>query len=127
VTKYQPQQRGWLKKFASAFHGIALGASGQSSFLVHAVVSCLVVMIAAWLQVTPIEWCLLVICIAVVMAAEIFNSALELLAKAITDEEQLWIAQALDIASGAVLITAIAAAVVGVLILLPKFIAVLGY
>ena len=75
-------------------------------------------MVAGWtLGISRTEWCLLILCIAVVMAAELFNSALEQLAKAITEEKNSHIRNGLDIASGAVLVAAIGAAVIGVLVL----------
>ena len=51
------------------------------------------------------------------MTAELFNSALEQLAKAITKEEDPHVRNGLDIASGAVLVAAIGAAVIGLLVL----------
>ena len=76
------------------------------------------VLVAGWiLGISRTEWCLLILCIAVVMAAELFNSALEQLAKAITKEEDPHIRNGLDIASGAVLVAAIGAVVIGLLVL----------
>ena len=42
---------------------------------------------AAWLQMSLVEWCVLVLSITIVLAAEAFNTALEHLAKAVTQEE----------------------------------------
>ena len=75
-------------------------------------------MIVGWvLGISRTEWCLLILCIALVMTAELFNSALEQLAKAITKEEDPHVRNGLDIASGAVLVAAIGAAVIGLLVL----------
>ena len=57
------------------------------------------------------------LCVGTVMAAELFNSSLESLAKAITDQADHNVANALDIASGAVLLVSLTAAVVGAVIL----------
>ena len=65
-----------------------------------------------------IEWCLLALCVAIVLTAEIFNSALEQLAKAITREHDAHIRAALDMASGAVLLASVGAAIVGTVVLL---------
>ncbi len=115
---WQRQPRSWSKKFASAFHGIVLGVQGQSSFLIHLVAACGVVAAAAVLQLPLDRWCLLVLCIGVVLAAELFNSALEWTCQALTDRSDERIARALDIASGAVLVAAIAAAIVGSMVFL---------
>jgi diacylglycerol kinase len=71
---------------------------------------------AVVLNVSLIEWCTLVVCIGVVLAAELFNTAIECLAKAITREFDDHVRDALDIASSAVLLAAVAASVVGVTI-----------
>ncbi len=68
---------------------------------------------AVVMRMPRVEWCVLLVCIATVLAAETFNSALELLAKAITDEHDPRLADALDIGSGAVLAASIGAALVG--------------
>ena len=57
--------------------------------------------------------------IVVVLAAELFNSALETLVPAITRDHDEHVARALDIASGAVLCLACGAVVVGVAIFVP--------
>ena len=112
-----PEQRSWFQKFKFAFVGIALAARGQSSFIVHILMAIAVIVAAAILQVSICEWAILLLCITIVFTAEAFNSALERLAKAITDKEDENIASGLDIASGAVLIAAIGAAIVGAIVL----------
>ncbi len=89
---------------------------GQSSFSVHIFVAAVVVAAGVVLGVDLSEWCVLVLCIAIVLCAEMFNSALESLAKAVTDQWDPNVGRALDIGSGAVLIAAIGAMVVGTMI-----------
>ncbi|UUO07052.1 diacylglycerol kinase [Blastopirellula sp. J2-11] len=113
---YQPAPRTWIAKFRDAFRGIYVGACAQSSFAVHLIVSALVIALAAYLAVDLIRWSLLLLCIALVLAAELFNSAIEWLAKAIDHGENENLRNALDVASGAVLVTSIGAAIVGGLI-----------
>jgi diacylglycerol kinase (ATP) len=112
-----PRRRSYLQKIIAALHGWWLGVRGQSSFAVHAVCAVAVIAVAAWLRVERVEACLLALCIAAVLAAEMFNSALESLAKAIDKNYNIHVAEGLDIASGAVLLTAVGASVVGVLVL----------
>jgi len=107
----------WRQKFANAFRGIAVGTRNQSSFYVHISVALVVVALSAWLRVSCSQWLTLIVCITMVFSAELFNSAIEHLARAISREENPEIRDALDIASGAVLVAAIGAAVVGVVVL----------
>ena len=109
-------QSSWFRKFACAFRGIAVGIRQQNSFYVHIPVAIGVIAVGAWLGLSRVEWCLIALCIAGVVTCELFNSAIEHLAKAITREENPHLRDALDAASGAVLVAAIAAAGVGVVI-----------
>ena len=116
--KHPWSDRTWIEKFRTAFRGLAIGVHGQRSFVVH--LSAMVAVIAAGIvvRVDRLEWCLLALCIAGVLTAELFNSALESLARAITHEENPHIGGALDIGSAAVLIGSLGAAVVGAAIFL---------
>jgi diacylglycerol kinase (ATP) len=60
------------------------------------------------------------------LAAEMFNTAIEFLSREVTREERPGIAAALDIASGAVLSVALAAAIVGSTIFLARLSTILG-
>lgn len=125
-NEFQPPPHSFLGKFKCALRGIVVGATGQSSFLVHLVVAALVIAVGAWLEVTAIEWCLLALCIAIVLALELFNSSIESLARAIDQRHNEQLRDALDIASGAVLVGAIGTAIVGLVILLPHVVRLLG-
>ena len=108
----------WSRKFRNAFRGLRVGAWGQSSFYAHFAATLLVLIFAALLRVSPLEWCVLLLCIGLVLSAELFNSAFESGAKAITRDFDDDIRDALDIASAAVLVAAIFAALVGATVFL---------
>ena len=111
-----PPSRSWRAKFADAFRGLRAGVRGQTSFLVHLLFAAAVVTAAAVLQMGWIEWSLLVVCITLVLMAEMFNSALESMARAITSQRDPHIERALNVASAAVLLAALGAAAVGVVL-----------
>jgi diacylglycerol kinase len=111
----------WLQKFACAFRGVAVGIREQNSFYVHFPVTAGVIVAAWWLGVSRIEWCILLLCIGAVVASEMFNTAIEHLARAISREEDPHLRDALDAASGAVLVGALTAAGVGMLVLLGQY------
>jgi diacylglycerol kinase len=120
-------ERPWPQKFRDAFRGVKAGVRGQSSFFVHFFIAAAVI-VAAWvLQVPLIEWCILLLCIAIVLTAEMFNSALESMAKAITGENDPHLGNSLDIGSGAVLIASIGAAIVGAIIFINRLGMMLGW
>jgi diacylglycerol kinase len=123
MPRYIRQPESWFRKFAVAIRGIVLAVRTQRSFWVHLPVAVAVLIGAALHGVTRIEWAVLILCITTVLAAEAFNTALEFLARAITQDENENIRHALDVAGGAVLITSIGAVAVGSLILVTRLVA----
>lgn len=117
---FSPTRRSWPQKFAGAFRGWLLGTRGQSSFHVHLPAAVAVVAAGILLHVNATEWCALVLCITLVLAAELLNSALESLAKAVVHTEDPHVGRALDIASGAVLMTATGSVIVALIIFVPR-------
>ena len=107
----------WHKKFSCALRGLLVGVRGQNSFYVHIPAMIAVIGLAIWLQLTLIQWSILFVCITMVIAAELFNTAIEHLAKVVAQENNPQIRNALDTASGAVLVASLGAAIVGILLL----------
>lgn len=124
---FEPPKRSWPRKFAAAGRGVLIGMRGQKSFLIHVPAAAAVILAGAFLGVTRIEWCILALCISVVLSAELFNSALECLAKAVDDDYNPRLADCLDIASGAVLFAALGAAATGVIVFLSHAGKLLGW
>jgi len=108
-----------LLSFRWAFLGIADLLRHHPNAWVHLLAAIAVVSLGVLFGVSRIEWCLLVLCIAQVLALEALNSAVEYLADRISTEKHPLLGKAKDIAAGAVLLSAMGAAVVGVLIFGP--------
>ena len=122
----QFRRRSWAHKFSDAFRGLSRAVRSQSSFAVHLAVAAVVVALAAALRVSAVEWCLLVGAIAMVLAAEIFNSAVESLARALGPGWNPRVRDALDMASAAVLVAACGAAVVGLIVFCSRLLTLVG-
>ena len=103
-------RRPWREKFRDALRGWKFGIRGHSSFFVHFFCAALVLAAAVALQCSLMQWALLLLCIGVVLTAELFNSAIETLHRGLDDltRERTW--KALDIAAGAVLMASVTAA-----------------
>ena len=108
--------RTWGDKFRCAFRGIRCGIRDQRSFYVHFGMTAAVIACAVIFRATLWQWCVLLVCISVVLTAEMFNSSLEHLGKIITDQHDERMRDALDIGSAAVLMASIGAAIVGAII-----------
>lgn len=106
----------WYNKFANALRGIRCGIVGQSSFYVHLGCAAATLVLAAALHCEAWQWCVLGLCIGLVLSLEMVNSALESLAKGLCHEHNEQVGRALDIASGAVLVASCTAALIGLAI-----------
>ena len=117
----------WRFKFRCAMRGARRAFASQLSLRVQLGAAAAVVLAAVVLGATLIEWAVLVLCMVVVLSAELMNTALEHLARAITREHSEELRNALDTGSGAVLLASIGAAVVGTLVLGARLACLLGW
>ena len=118
-------KRAWSAKFSDALRGLKLGIRGHSSFFVHFFFSALVIAAAVILRCDVEQWCLLLLCIGMVLSAELFNSAIETLFRGLDGitKEKTW--RCLDISAGAVLMASVFALVVGVVVFCERLLAIL--
>jgi diacylglycerol kinase len=72
------------------------------------------------LRVSLVEGCVLGLCVTLVFAIELANTAIEYLARAVTLDENPFVRNALDVSSSAVLMAALGSAGIGLAIFLPK-------
>ena len=110
----------WNSKFGAAFAGLAWAIRTQSSFWVHALVTIIVIALAAWLQLELWQWATLTIVIGLVWAAELINTAIETLVLVLHPEWDERIGRALDAAAAGVLVASITAVAVGLVVLGPS-------
>lgn len=111
-----------IKSFVYAYRGIKYLLSTQHNAWIHACAAIMAIALGVIFNITSMEWCVLVACIAIVISAEGFNTAVELIADRVSPQYDYLIGKAKDVAAGAVLITAIGTAIIGVVIFLPKII-----
>ncbi len=109
-----------LKSFAYALAGIKVALYTQVNMAVHFTAALLALTMAFYFNVSKTELGLIVLCIAMVIATELINTAIELLCDFIHPDRHEKIKQIKDISAGAVLITATAALVIGLVIFVPK-------
>jgi diacylglycerol kinase len=75
-----------------------------------------------WFKISSMEWIALVFAIGIVVAAEMLNTAIEKLTDMVSPEFSLKAKVVKDLAAGAVLMASLVAAVVGLIVFLPKLI-----
>ncbi len=93
--------------------------ASQHNAWIHALATVAVCGLGVWLDLSRLEWCWVVVAIVAVWTAEALNTAFELLCDVAAPEFHPLVEKAKDAAAGAVLITAIGAAGVGLLVLGP--------
>ncbi len=107
----------WRSKFAVAIGGLLKAFREQNSFWVHIAVTICVIALSSLLRIELWRWCVLSIVIGSVIAAELFNTSIEALVKAVHPEQDERVGHALDVAAAAVLVLSLTAVVVGLLVL----------
>ncbi|MGE5581582.1 MAG: diacylglycerol kinase [Bacillota bacterium] len=110
-----------LESFNYAFEGIIYALKTQRNMRLHFVATIMVLVLSLLLQLTKLEILILFITIALVIIAEMLNTAIEIAVDLITKEYHPMAAAAKNAAAGAVLVAATLAVIVGYLIFFPKF------
>jgi len=107
------------RSFTFALDGGRVLLTTQHNAWIHAVATVLVVIGAVVVRVSRLEWGLLILAIALVWALEALNTALELLADEVSQEQRQRIGKAKDVAAFGVLVAAMASVLIGLLVFLP--------
>jgi len=105
--------------FGHAFRGWWYVIRTQKNAWLHAIITTLVVAMALWLRVSAQDWAVLVLTIALVWSAEFFNTAIEAVVDLASPVQHPLAKTGKDVGAAAVLIAALAAILVGLLILGP--------
>ena len=91
----------------------------QHNAWIHTAATVLVAGAGLFFRASPADWCWIILAISIVWTAEALNTAFEFLADAASPEFHPLVRDAKDVAAGAVLITAVAAVIIGTIIFWP--------
>ena len=105
--------------FRYAFHGWGYVLRTQRNAWIHSLVAALVILLGLWLGLTVQDWAILVLTIAMVFTAEFINTAIEAVVDLASPAHHPLAKVGKDVGAAAVLIAALAAILVGLLILGP--------
>lgn len=119
-SKFSWKKRG--RAFVYAWQGMKALLKYEHNARIHVVVASLAIVAGLFFKISSIEWCLIVICIGLVIAAEALNSAVEALADKITTSYHPLIGRAKDLGATAVTLLAVVAVIVGCFIFIPYII-----
>jgi len=116
--------RSRLHSFRCALQGVWTMLRSQHNAWLHGLATVVVLGIGACLGLTKGEWCWIVLAVMAVWTAEALNTAFEFLADVASPEFHPLVAKAKDVAAGAVLISAVGAATIGVVVMGPHILEV---
>lgn len=116
----KPHKVNLRTSFRCALEGLRYVLCAERNARIHLVIAIFVVLMGAWLGLNAIEWVLIVAAIALVFAGEMLNTVVEITIDLITADWNPLAKRAKDVAAGAVLVAALAAATMGLLILGPR-------
>ena len=110
---------GRLRSVRCALQGVRVMVQSQHNAWIHAAATLVVLAAAFVLRISAADWCWIILAISIVWTAEALNTAFEFLADAASPEFHPLVRDAKNVAAGAVLLTATAAAVIGAIIFWP--------
>jgi len=111
---------GFWRSLNQAWRGMLYTGKTQRHVQFHLVAGISVLFFAWWSEVTRFEWLILILAIGSVISAEVMNSAIETVVDMVQPNYHPLAGMAKDIAAGAVLVTAIQAAVIGMIVFAPS-------
>ncbi len=110
----------FMLSFKFAFNGIFILLTSQRNARIHLVAALVAITAGFYFSVSNTEWIAIIFSIGIVLAAEAFNTAIEEIVDKFSPEFNQSAGRVKDLAAGAVLFTAIAAAIVEIIIFGPK-------
>lgn len=111
--------KGWIKKFGNAWQGIMITFKEEAHMRVHTIVSILVISTSFYFDIDRIEWLVIIGAIALVLGAELINTAIENIVDLVQPDWNKQAGKIKDISAGAVFIVSIGAALIGIIIFWP--------
>lgn len=108
-----------IAAFGHAFHGWAFVLRTQQNAWIHSFIAIAVIIVGLWLGLPVRDWAVLILTIAMVFTAEFINTAIEAVVDLAMPLHHPLAKVGKDVGAGAVLIAALAAIIVGLLILGP--------
>jgi len=113
------QKPGFCSSLNKAWRGLLHTCKTQRHMKVHLVAGLSVLCFAWWWRVSSFEWMILIFAIGCVIGAEVMNTAVEIVVDLIEPNFHPLAGLAKDVASGAVLVSAIQAIAIGMIVFLP--------
>ena len=109
-----------INSFKYALQGIKSAFKTEQNLKIHFIIMVLVIIAGIAFQISQAEWIICIIMFGVVISAELINTAIETTVDIAMPQKNEKAKLAKDISAGAVLVTAITSAIIGLIIFVPK-------
>lgn len=113
------------KSFSYAFEGLSKAIKDEPNLKIHFITASLTILLGLILRLNSIELAILILTISSVISLELINTMLESLVDLVSPQIRSAAKVAKDVSAAAVLISAFASLVIGMLLFLPKMIALI--
>lgn len=114
--------RAIFKSIKYAFDGLLHVVKTQNNARFHLLATIIVIGVSLWLKINTIEWCVMLIAIALVWIAECFNTTLESFFDLVNPDPHPLVKNGKDSGAAAVLIAAFLSIALGIIVLGPPLI-----
>lgn len=114
-----------INSFKYAIEGIIASFKTERNMKLHVLAMIVVIILGIILKLSEFEWTICIILFAIVIAGELFNTAIETTVDIAMPQKNEKAKLAKDISAGAVLIIAIASSIIGAIIFIPKIMEIL--
>lgn len=111
-----------INSFKNAFNGMIVSFKQERNMKIHINIMFLAILLGIIFKIKMVEWIICIICFALVIGGELFNTAIEITVDIAMPNFNEKAKKAKDISAGAVLVLAIASAIIGFIIFVPKII-----
>ncbi len=110
------QHPSFAKSVGFAMRGLLAAAKGERNFRIQLCAFAAVVALGFLLRLTALEWVAVLVCSAMVLGAELFNTAIETVVDLVSPDFNKLAGKAKDVSAAAVWVIALFAAVVGIIV-----------
>ena len=115
-----------LESFRCAFRGVGTLLASQHNARIHLLATVCACGLGFLIGISRLEWCAIVVAIAMVWTAEALNTAFEFLCDVASPEFHPLVQKGKDVAAAAVLLSAAGAVIIGLLVFVPHLVRIVG-
>lgn len=112
-----------ILNFKYCFDGVLYALTNEQSMISHFIIAIITIILGFVVKLSKIEWFFVILLIALVIAIEFINTSIEAVCDMVMPDIHPLAKIAKDTSSAAVLVIALAALIIGLIIYVPKFLA----